>query len=391
MTKKKKKSVTKKKPAPVAAKIGPAPRKWWVDEQDGPPRPQRVDLPILTRELRRQSRVFMEGADPIFIEDLNGRIADCNLEVERVYGWSRQELPGKPALTLVSPKYHEYATKLLARCRQGETIRSAESLHITKHGQEFPVLITLSLLRDETGQPEGIATIVKIITRIKQADAEKTRELHSAERRILEIAAEEQRRIGQDLHDSVGQELTAVSLLADNLARSLTAQQGPQAAALRKIAAGVKRAQAQVRELSRGLMPVEVDPEGLMAALADLARRTGDSGVICVFLCSEPVLVEDNNTATNLYRIAQEAVNNSIRHGKAKNIHISLFRINHRIALEIKDDGAGIKEADLQKQGMGLMSLRYRADLIHGQLRIEPGLSAGTAVSCVVEEGNREG
>ncbi|HMF16749.1 MAG TPA: CheR family methyltransferase, partial [Gemmataceae bacterium] len=219
-----------------------------------------TNLKHIQGDLRRLSKVFMEGADPIFIEDLKGRVADCNHEVERVYGWGRNELVGKPALTLVAPKFHEYKTSLLKRCREGETIRNAESLHINRLGEEFPVLITLSLMRNEKGEPEAIATIVKVITAIKQTVEKKTKELQSAERKILEIAAMEQRRIGQDLHDSLGQELTALSLLADNLAHSLK-DKGPQTIALDKITAGLKRAQAQVRELSRGLMPVDVDSE----------------------------------------------------------------------------------------------------------------------------------
>ena len=345
-----------------------------------------TNLKRTQRDLSRLSKVFMEGADPIFIEDLKGRIAECNFEVERVYGWDRQEVLGKPALMLVAPKYHEYKTKLLDRCRQGETIRNAESLHRSKRREEFPVLITLSLLRNEKGEPEGIATIAKVITQLKQFVQERTEELHSAERRILQIAAEEQRRIGQDLHDSVGQELTALSLLADNLAHSLT-EKGPQADTLNKITAGLKRAQAQVRELSQGLMPVDVDPEGLMAALHDLAKRAADGDIRCAFSCQQQVLVDDNITATHLYRIAQEAVHNALKHSKAKTINIGLGQKDGQIILEIKDDGVGIKKADLEKTGMGLTSLRYRADLINARLNIAAGPNGGTTVTCSVAAG----
>ena len=337
-------------------------------------------------ELRRLSKVFMEGADPIFIEDLKGRVSDCNFEVENVYGWDRQELIGKPALTLVAAKYQQYKTSLLNRCRQGETIRNAESLHIHKRGEEFPVLITLTLMRNEKGEPEGIATIAKVITQMKETVAKKTKELHSAERKILEIAGVEQRRIGQDLHDSLGQELTALSLLVDNLAHSLT-EKGPQSVALHKITAGLKRAQAQVRELSRGLMPVDVDSEGLMAALNDLARRASNGEATCRFSCQQQVLVDDNTAATHLFRIAQEAVHNALKHSKAKTITISLAHKDGQITLQVKDDGVGIQKSDLEKTGMGLTSLRYRADLINARLKITTGDNGGTLVSCSVARG----
>jgi two-component system CheB/CheR fusion protein len=348
-----------------------------------------IDVTNLKRvqgDLRRLSKVFMEGADPIFIHGLDGRITDCNFEVERVYGRSRQELRGKPALTLVAPKFHESNSKLLDRCRQGEPIRNAESLHITKGGEEFPVLITLSLLRSETGEPEGIATIAKVITGIKETVEKKTKELRLAERKILEIAGLEQRRIGQDLHDSLGQELTALSLLADNLAHSLT-DKGPQTAALDKIIAGLKRAQAQVRELSQGLMPVDVDPEGLMAALRELAKRSTSADVACRFSCQQQVLVDDNAAATHLFRIAQEAVHNALKHSKAKAIDINLAHKDGQITLQVKDNGVGIKKTDLEKAGLGLTSLRYRADLINARLDITSGDNGGTLVSCSVTAG----
>src|SRR5207302_4003066 len=139
------------------------------------------------------------------------------------------------------------------------------------------------------------------------------------------IAASEQRRIGQELHDGTGQELTGLCMLADNLADALKEASVAETQTARRIAQGLRQALGQVRLLSRGLIPVEVDAEGLMAALTELTGRIRELHALhCVFECAEPVPIDDNDTATQLYRIAQEAINNAIKHGSAANLKVTL-------------------------------------------------------------------
>ena len=120
--------------------------------------------------LRRMSKVFMDGADPILIEDLTGNIIDLNKEAERAYGWTREELLGKPIKTIVPAERHQQADELLSRCKLEEEVRNVEGLRRTKAGDVFPVLITLSLLSDDSGKAMGIATICKNISRQKQTE-----------------------------------------------------------------------------------------------------------------------------------------------------------------------------------------------------------------------------
>ena len=119
--------------------------------------------------LRLMSKVFMDAADPILVEDLSGRVTELNEEAERAYGWTRDELVGKPIKTIVPPEHHGQTDELRERCRSGESVRSVEGLRWTKAGEVVPVLLTLSLLTDDAGEALGIATISKNIGELKRA------------------------------------------------------------------------------------------------------------------------------------------------------------------------------------------------------------------------------
>lgn len=211
---------------------------------------------------------------------------------------------------------------------------------------------------------------------------------HGVKRQLLEqevasAAVEEQRRLGAELHDSVAQSLTGVSLLADTVADRLQSQAPDAAADLAKISRYVHDAQTQVRRLSRGLIPVEVEAEGLMMALEELAGRTQEvSGVACRFNCDERVDLPDNDMATQLFRIAQEAVHNSLRHSKPAAITIRLDNKNEAVTLRVEDDGGGMKDSAVA--GAGRRIMEYRAHLIGGELQIDSRAGQGVAVICRV-------
>lgn len=205
------------------------------------------------------------------------------------------------------------------------------------------------------------------------------------EREVLEIAALEQRRIGQDLHDSVGQELTALSILAADLAALSRAESAADAGLIEKIGRGLQRSQSELRAALRRLLPVAVDAEGLMASLSDLAQRIQQEGkVTCWFDCPEPVVVGNNLTATHLYLIAQEAVHNAIKHGRPKNILITL-ESDDMLMLKVQDDGAGMPAPpDMDHGGVGMCIMRNRAAIIGARLDFVPVQPTGTLVTCAL-------
>jgi signal transduction histidine kinase len=204
------------------------------------------------------------------------------------------------------------------------------------------------------------------------------------ENAILDISAREQRRIGQDLHDGLGQHLTGIAFMAKVHEAQLVEQNKSEAEDAAKIVKLVNEAIHKSRELARGLLPVVSDSQGLMSALQLWAAEVEDLfGVSCRFQCERPVLINDDSMATHLYHIAQEAVNNAIKHGNAQGILIQLRAEQGRGTLAIKDDGKGIAENPSGTHGMGLHIMNYRAGMIGGALEVRPDCPSGTVVTCL--------
>lgn len=203
---------------------------------------------------------------------------------------------------------------------------------------------------------------------------------------VLEVITREQQRISRDLHDTVGQELTGLSFMSRKLAQKLEARGLTEAESAATIAEGIKRAIAKVRKAIRGVMPVEVDASGLMVALEHLSMRTRERySIDCHFECVRPVDVEDRNTATHLYRIAQEAVNNAVKHGEASRIVISLENTPQELQLSIVNDGLTIEDdTDAEASGIGVRIMHFRAGVIGARLIIEPESQGGTRVLCTL-------
>jgi signal transduction histidine kinase len=244
-----------------------------------------------------------------------------------------------------------------------------------KDGSVFPVDLAVSEIEH-----------LKLFTGIHR-DLTQRKQL---ERDVVEAASLEQRRIGQDLHDSVAQELTALNLLAKDLAETLRTDLAKASPLVERMNQGLQRSQQELRAVLRGLLPVAVDREGLMAALADLADRTQQEGnVACTFDCPERVSLADNLAATHLYLIAQEAVHNALKHGRPRNIRLSL-ESNRVLVLRVRDDGIGMPAGLVVNGGLGLRIMRNRAAIIGATLTIEPAEPSGTVVTCVLPRKNHE-
>jgi PAS domain S-box-containing protein len=231
---------------------------------------------------------------------------------------------------------------------------------------------------DESGEAVRFLGVSFDITQRKALERE------ALQREVLAMTAREQRQIGQELHDGVGQELTGLGLMAQSLSQRL-----PEAAAEKRIAlrllSGLESLHQKVRDLSRGLIPVHVERRGLSAALEDLAvRTTEESGISVAAECPDWVAPPDHATATELFYIAQEAVRNALRHGRPRTIHITLFAEPDGMRLRIKDDGIGLPNGLEQSEGLGLRIMRHRAGLIGGVLQIGPSQGGGTMVTCAL-------
>jgi signal transduction histidine kinase len=210
------------------------------------------------------------------------------------------------------------------------------------------------------------------------------------ESEILEISSREKLRIGQDLHDSLGQKLTGAVFLSRTLATKLADAGGAERDSVEHINELLKDSLAQVRRLARGLAPVELGDEGLANALHRLAADTQETyGIDCVFRAEDDGRVRDNNASVHLFHIAQEAVSNAVRHGKPGRILITLAAgAGDGGRLVVEDDGGGISREAARGQGMGLRIMNYRAAMIGGSLDIQRGRDRGAIVTCRFQGGS---
>jgi signal transduction histidine kinase len=200
---------------------------------------------------------------------------------------------------------------------------------------------------------------------------------------LAEAVERERLRLAQELHDTLAQELSGISLIARTLEKKLQSGRGrPEVALAAEIARGAQAAADRVRDLARGLAPAPVTAGTLAPALAALAALTERRyGVACVFECDDSRVVCDDAAGHQLYRIAQEAIANAVRHAQPRHITVRLAACPGGFTLRIHDDGAGIRDAD-RGNGLGLGIMRDRAALIRATLAVEAAEEGGTIVTC---------
>ena len=329
-------------------------------------------------QTRRLAAVLLDSNDAVNMHDFDGNITAWNRGAERMFGYSEAEALQMKVEQMIPEEALPKVRSYWERMRQGERVNSWESQRRTKDGRVLDVWVTATVLKDAQGRPVAIAKTKRDITERKKL-----------EREVVEIASQEQRRIGQDLHDSVGQDLTALNIMADDLAEILRTDPAIGAKLIEQMAQGLRRSQRELRAVLRGLLPVAVDSEGLMAALSDLADRTQQEGkTTCKFACPKPVAVADNHTATHLYLIAQEAVHNAVKHAQPRNIRIFL-ESNHLLLLSVQDDGIGMSSRLTENHGgLGLRIMQNRAAIIGATLTIQPAKPTGTLVICTLASKN---
>lgn len=347
----------------------------------------------------------------LFLHDLEGRIIFWSSGCEHIFGFSKTAALGRLLEDLFHPVFpiprEEIEQQVLSSgFWQGE---------VSYRRQDQSVIAVTSqwaLQRDDQGLPAAFAQEVTIlnlpdlserdsysrlplteITELVSApnwlgwftaasiQFARRRELERAEK---DIAFLERQRISRDLHDDVGQELTSLGLFADTLAETLKSELPSHAALAHRIREGVKRSLRKVRAVARGLTADVAHGAQLPQALQELVGRLGEcSKVECEFIShsQEPLL--NAIQATQLYRIAQEACTNAIKHANASRLTLTIQAKDGDFLLRIQDDGDGISNAT---QGLGRQNMRDRAQAIGAQLTIEAARPTGTLVSCSLEK-----
>jgi signal transduction histidine kinase len=209
------------------------------------------------------------------------------------------------------------------------------------------------------------------------------------EKQVIEVSEYEQQRIGRDLHDGLCQYLAAVGCAATALRIDLERGGANElAAAAAEIEKLLEESVKQARTLAHGLVPVQLDEAGLPAALQELTGSTSRLfGMDCTFEFAGENGVMPSGKATHLYRIAQEAINNATKHGKAQNVEVRLSANSSAMSLSIADNGIGFSKTEKDMSGVGISIMHYRANVLGGEVEIEDRPSGGTIVSCTVPTG----
>jgi two-component system sensor kinase FixL len=330
------------------------------------------------RESEARAQAVLETTvDGIITIDRNGTIESFNQAAEDIFGYDAEEVIGKNVKVLMPSPYREEHDEYLRSYHEtGERNIIGIGREVTgrrKDGSTFPMDLAVSEV--ELGDRTIYTGIVRDIS-----------ERRRMEKEILNVSEQERRRIGQDLHDGLGQMLTGIGLLSQDVARHLEEEGHDRADDMAEITEHIKEADQYARDLSHGLIPVDVDSNGLPEALRRLAQNAERLfDVDCEFEEIETARVHDSTTASHLYRIAQEAVNNAVRHGEADRIRLALASGDEQIRLQVRDDGSGFEEDDTADgDGMGVNIMNYRARIIGGTLEISSALGEGTVVTCTL-------
>ncbi len=297
-----------------------------------------------------------------------GRFVDVNECFCDLTGYTHDELVGHTNEELnLTPTFEDLQASV-RRIQAEGALRDIEFQIRSKSGTMRDVTVSAELI-----EIDGTPCLLGI-----GFDATERRRL---EREVIEAAEFERRRIGQDLHDELGQELTGAAFLGQVLTQKLAARNLPEAEDANQLTALINEALAETRDFSRLLSPVDVQAEGLADALHELTEQTERVfDIPCPFLTEGDVRVSDNVVATHLFRIAQEALNNAVKHAEPSTITVRLTRERDGIRLQVEDDGIGINLPSAQQaDSLGLRAMQYRATLIEASLRIAPS-THGTVV-----------
>jgi PAS domain S-box-containing protein len=325
-----------------------------------------------TEELHRISAALetvieASPAAVIAIDDAR-HVEIWNPEAEHLFGLATGEVRGRRLLDLpLSWSSPDQLDALLDMPAGDQATLSVQ----TSQGRELEVSIWCAPYSPRGGAKDGRVLLVLDETEKK-----------FLEHALLQSGEREQRRIGEELHEGLCQQLLGAAFGAQALFKELDRTKSPSAGRAGDLARLINDSVKDARNLARGINPVEIDSAGLMSALQELAERAGP-GVEIELRCAKLVLVHSAETALHVFRIAQEAVTNALRHSRARHIVIRLAEDDgNSIVLQVSDDGVDVPLPTENDAGVGIGIMKYRAQAIHGQIDISPTATGGTLVTC---------
>ena len=331
----------------------------------------------------RQAIIIEPSDGAIVGHTLRGIITGWSPAAERFYGYTAAEVVGKPIAMLAPPERLEELRAMLVRLRRGESVNRLETVRRHKDGRKIDVCVTMSPMTDATGKVRWVSSVTHsmasrghVVSRLWAEPAEEG----THEARVLAMLAGERRHLARELHDAVVQALYGVVLGARAARGLLDRAPGQAAEPIEYVLSLAEAGLAETRALIFDLRPESLEIEGLVAALtkqaAPLSARHGIE--VHTDLCDEPALPLDIKEA--LYRIAQEALHNTMKHAQARRVDVRLADQAGTIVLEVCDDGRGFNPDSSFAGHLGLRSMSERATQLGGTLQIESAPGRGTCV-----------
>ena len=313
----------------------------------------------------RNEAILESSVDAIVTINRRGLIQSFNKAAQDMFGYSESEVAGENVSILMPPphslKHDDYIQNYIHSGEKKIIGRGREVQGLKKDGNVFP--IDLSVGEAKWNGHLLFTGVIKDITNRK-----------NLEKRILEISQQERQRIAQDLHDGLGQMLTGIRMISENLARKLDANSVPGADEVKEIADMIRETDEYARTLSHVMIEVDIDKKGLDAAFESLCKKNEKLfGIECKYEKTDDFFINDHNLALNLYRIAQEAIHNAVKHGEADKIILRLSKTGKHIAMVVIDNGKGFENSDTnthEDKGMGIQIMKYRAGLFGGMVEM---------------------
>ncbi|MBB5034320.1 PAS domain S-box protein [Prosthecobacter vanneervenii] len=333
---------------------------------------KQVELNYL-RELAYNQALVSHTSAFIAVLDLEGRFVHANSAFSATMGYAQEQIIGKTPweLGLMDEAETARSQERFARLMRGEENPPADSRMRTKSGEWRYVEIRSTVTRKPDGTYDRIVVTGTDMT-----------ERNRLQQEVLRVVEQEQARVGHDLHDGVGQTMTGIVSLVEALESDLAGDTRQQAQRIHEL---LRQSVSEVRRMSHGLSPTGVKYRGLVGALRLLAETVRTNfRTPCECNVDPAIAPQANDIETHLFRIAQEAVNNALRHGKPSQVKISLQQVGPKEAeLRIEDDGAGMKKPKSgKKNGIGVRVMDYRANLIGARLTIKNKVKRGVVVTC---------
>lgn len=333
------------------------------------------------REKEQRMRAIVETAvEGIITIDERGIVESLNPAACRIFGYQTEEVIGKNVKMLMPSSYNEHHDGYLSnylRTGHAKIIgMGREVVGQRKDGDLFPM--ELSVGEVELGDRRLFTGLVRDISERRQL-----------EQAVAAEAEQERARIARELHDGLGQQLGGLLFMMNGLQRDLQSAHAAQAETAAQLSNELATAITQARNLSHELYAVPPQPDGLVEALGNLAERVAaERGIACAF-AGDSILVHNQAVASHLYRIAQEAVQNALKHSRATQIDIELVQRPANLELKVRDNGVGFS-AQHNTRGLGLHTMEQRARLIGGQLTAHTQADGGVAVLCSVPKATLE-